>query len=84
MIAHRWYRARSRDAALSFRAEVKQAVERILASPDRWPVIIRRARRVRVRRFPFAIVYRVLGDLIEVIAVAHLMRRPSYWEDRLN
>ena len=84
MIAHRWYRARSHDAAMRFRHEVTQAIERIITSPNRWPVVFKGARRVQVRRFPFSIVYRESSDLIEVIAVAHQVRRPNYWEDRLN
>ena len=84
MIAHRWYRARSHDAAIRIRHEVKQAIERIIKSPNRWPVLYKGARRVQVGRFPFSIVYRESSDLIEVIAVAHQMRRPNHWEDRLN
>jgi toxin ParE1/3/4 len=40
------------------------------------------ARRVVVHGFPFEVVYRVRGELLEVLAVAHLRRRPGYWRDR--
>jgi hypothetical protein len=33
-------------------------------------------------RYPFNLVYRVLGDDIEVIAVAHHRRRQDYWTRR--
>jgi hypothetical protein len=32
-----------------------------------------------MRRFPFFLVYRTAGDTIEIISVAHAMRRPGYW-----
>ncbi|HLT38827.1 MAG TPA: type II toxin-antitoxin system RelE/ParE family toxin [Enhygromyxa sp.] len=41
-------------------------------------------RRVFTRRFPYAIVFLVKGDLVEVIAVAHSSRRPNYWMDRIH
>jgi hypothetical protein len=33
----------------------------------------------RIRRFPYALIYRPAGDEIVVIAVMHLKRRPRYW-----
>jgi hypothetical protein len=41
------------------------------------------SRRVLLGRFPYALVYReVFHDQIEIVAVAHLKRRVSYWADR--
>jgi len=39
----------------------------------------RRTRRVLVRRFPYSLLYRVDPDVIFVVAVAHVRRRPGYW-----
>lgn len=39
-------------------------------------------RRVMFNRFPFALVYRVDGDEILILAVMHERRRPNYWQDR--
>ena len=36
-------------------------------------------RRLVLRRFPFSVVYRVLANEIQVIAVAHHRRKPGYW-----
>ncbi len=35
-----------------------------------------------VRRFPFAILYRVEPERIVVVAVMHLRREPGYWRRR--
>lgn len=39
-------------------------------------------RRALTRRFRYAVIYREVGDRLEVLAVAHLRRRPGYWHDR--
>ena len=35
-----------------------------------------------LKRFPYTLVYRVAGETITVIAVAHQSREPGYWERR--
>ena len=77
-----WYRERSSNAARQFEAEFVRAMERIQASPDRWPVYMKGCRRFLLRQFPFQIVYR-FGNEILVLAVAHARRRPGYWKPRL-
>ncbi len=77
-----WYDERSPGLGIEFVASVRAKVEQILESPELWPVV-KGARRVLVSRFPFAIVYRVLADAgIEILAIAHLRRRPMYWAKR--
>jgi len=39
-------------------------------------------RSIKVRRFPYRVVYVVLADTIDVIAVAHAKRRPGDWRRR--
>jgi hypothetical protein len=37
---------------------------------------------MRVARFPYAVLYSIVGERIRVIAVAHDRRRPFYWSGR--
>lgn len=39
-------------------------------------------RRFALRRFPFAVIYRVTESAIEVVALAHRRRQPGYWSVR--
>ena len=39
-------------------------------------------RRVLVTRFPYQVVYRLGQDDLEIVAIAHLKRRPGYWKHR--
>jgi len=56
------------------------AIERVCAHPERFPVEhIAGIRRIRVPGFPFNVLYRVVGDEVEVLALAHHSRRPGYW-----
>lgn len=41
-------------------------------------------RRIPLRRFPYALVFRRDGDVIRVVAVAHRRRRPQYWKPRVQ
>jgi plasmid stabilization system protein ParE len=42
------------------------------------------ARQVRLRKYPYLIVYVVSDDEIRVIAVAHEKQLPLYWASRLD
>ncbi len=78
-----WYAARDETAAHAFREELRHAVDAVADNPLTWPRHGRRARRYVFPRFPFSLVYRMRGDEVEVLAVAHGRRRPGYWRSRL-
>ncbi|MBI3932965.1 MAG: type II toxin-antitoxin system RelE/ParE family toxin [Acidobacteria bacterium] len=78
----RWYAQRSPSVATAFLAEVDQAIARIGETPETWPRYRRGTRRFILRRFPFSVVYRIDGDVVYVVAVAHAKRRPEYWRRR--
>jgi len=77
-----WYLERSAGAAVRLASEVSRTIASIAKAPQRWPVGIHGARKFLLRRFPFAVVYRELPTVIQVVAVAHGHRRPGYWKDR--
>lgn len=63
--------------------EVEAAVQRAVAHPDSGTPDVVGARRMRVRRFPYSVVYAPRGDQLIVLAVAHDRRRPRYWPARV-
>jgi toxin ParE1/3/4 len=77
-----WYLERSAGAAARFASELGRAISSIAEAPQRWPVGIHGTRKFLLRRFPFAVVYRELPSIIQVLAIAHGHRRPGYWKDR--
>jgi plasmid stabilization system protein ParE len=78
-----WYLERNETAAVNFVAELDHAVDLIAASPGRWPKGLRGTRRFVLQRYPFAIIYRERAADIQIVAIAHGHRRPSYWKNRL-
>ena len=87
--AKAWYDDERPGLGADLLAEVDATIERILRWPDLPPRLLvagttRHVRRAPLRRFPFAIVYAVVGDTLWVVAVAHARRRPGYWRDRLG
>ena len=81
--AFAWYAEQNRAAAELFLIDLDVSVARVQELPETWPPFRGgKYRRFVFRRFPFNLVYRVLPDKIEVIAVAHQRRRPMYWRNR--
>ena len=62
------------------------AAERTIAGlldfPESGAVVRGRVRRKLLPRFPYAILYRIRGDEIRILAVKHDSRRPTYWYGR--
>lgn len=65
-----------------FVAEVEHTIEFILTHPNAGSPLWGDFRRIFVRRFPFAAIYRAKDDTVYVVAVAHQRRRPNYWRSR--
>jgi len=80
--ARGWYEQRSPSAAEAFMCELDDAVQRIISDPKSWAEFRPGMRRVLFKRFPFSVVYRVLEDKIQIVAIAHARRRPGYWKLR--
>ena len=41
-------------------------------------------RRIPLRRFPYALIFRRDAETIRIVAVAHRRRRPRYWQPRVQ
>jgi plasmid stabilization system protein ParE len=82
--ATEWYLLRSVRAAEGFIRELERAVESVAEAPQRWPLYVEGTRRFLLRRFPYSVIYRVKGDALQIVAVAHARRRPGYWRPRLG
>jgi toxin ParE1/3/4 len=68
--AERWYRERNDTAATRCRHELDRAVDLISERPEGGHPYVGATRRVLLRRFPFFVVYRVLGERVHIVAVA--------------
>ena len=48
------------------------------------PVYYRKARRIRMRRLPYSVIYRVYADVIVVVACLHGRLDPRKWRSRAD
>jgi len=69
---------------VSYLAEFERIMRKVCEGPHRYPVEKQPdVRRIRMNRFPFAVLFREASGSVQVLAVAHNRRRPQYWLGRL-
>jgi len=66
----------------AFLDEVDRCLQSIEAHPEAGPILRGSVRRRLLRRFPYALLYRIKPNGIRILAVMNLKRRPMYWVDR--
>lgn len=64
--------------------EIDEALNRIQQFPDGWHPLTGGLRQLRLRSFPYVVIYKAQTDTIGIIAFANTHRRPGYWRDRLT
>jgi plasmid stabilization system protein ParE len=77
-----FYEAASLGLGEAFVNEIEHTIRLILDYPEAAPVVRGSIRKKLVRRFPYAILYRITPDGIRILAIMNLRRRPSYWRGR--
>ncbi len=75
-----WYEGQRDGLGAEFLKAIDDVFNRICATPQLVPTGYRSIRRVPLTRFPYVVYYRVLVDLVEVVAVLHGSRDPSGWQ----
>ena len=81
--ATRWHLEQAGPAiAGDFETAVRQALQLLLRMPLLGTPCCGHARLWPLRRHPYTLVYRVQGQRLSVLAVAHQSRAPGYWRRR--
>ena len=65
-----------------FLDDIQRAIDLITSHPEIASIVKGRARRKLLRRFPYSLIYSVVGEDIRILAVMHQYRRPFYWQHR--
>jgi toxin ParE1/3/4 len=65
---------------------VDAKIKEIAAAPESFPLDTQRAwaRRARILKSPYTLIFAVHEDVAIVLAVAHGKRRPGYWARRIR
>lgn len=69
--AHDWYEERCPGLGDEFLADLAEALLRLEADPERYPVYYRGFRRVLAHRFPYKIFFRIVGQHLIVFRILH-------------
>ncbi len=80
--AHAWYDAQRAGLGSEFERELDVVLRFWEQRPEAGPVVHRTLRRLLVKRFPYAVYYRVTETIIEVRGCLHLRRHPQAWTRR--
>lgn len=66
----------------AFLEEFEHSIGLLLQYPRLGAIWRHGKRRLLTRRFPFSIIYTVVGDQVRILAVVHHSRRPGHWRSR--
>ncbi len=79
-----WYTQQAPGLGDSFLVEFLRTIRLIERHPQGWHPLSSDTRRCRLRRFPYGVIDSQDAQGILIVAVAHLHRRPAYWQGRVN
>jgi len=80
--AFRWYERQRHGLGGEFLDAVRDCLEAVIDRPEAYAAVHRDTRRALLRRFPYGLFYRLLGDQMVVIACFHARRDPKVWRRR--
>lgn len=80
------YAAENRDLGVRFVEELERVLRLLEDNPRLGQRVSDACRRVRLRSFPYAVIYfpEMDGDLIQVRVIYHQRRHSGYWRDRVE
>lgn len=79
-----WYEARSTSLAIDFISKLRQVLERLALHSQFHRPIYQNVRKAPLKRFPYVVVYQPSSEEIIVIAIQHMARDDSHWQQRLS
>jgi len=69
--------------AEAFLAEFERACDLLIENPAIGAADELSLRRFHFKRFPYTLIYQNSSEGLQIFAIAHQHRRPSYWLERL-
>ena len=81
--AVKYYEEIREGLGLEFLEELNSTIKRIIKFPTAWAKVLQYCRRCLTHRFPFGVIYQIKENVIFIIAVMQLNRKPDYWKDRV-
>jgi len=80
--AAKFYQQKQSGLGKRFLDNLEDAASRILHRPYLYRQIEANIRKCKLPHFPYAVIYRIQADVIQIIAIMHLRQEPGYWKHR--
>jgi len=77
-----YYELQQPGLGFTFAEQVNDTIVRILEFPEGWTPLDNAFHRCLVKQFPYALIYTVADQVVIVVAVMNLHRKPGYWRNR--
>jgi len=79
-----FYETKQAGLGSSYLADFEDIMAVVCTHPHRYPIEEQPdIRGVRLKRFPYNILFRERGNTVHMLAVAHKRRHPNHWQYRL-
>ena len=78
-----WYEERRPGLGVKFFEQVRRSFDQIRRTPQRFPAVYLDVRKLRLKGFPYVVLYQALEEEILVLSVFHTSRDPAEWKSRL-
>jgi toxin ParE1/3/4 len=78
-----YYEGQQPGLGSRFAGAVREALDRVLENPSTGILSAKGSRTLRVKRFPYGVVFREYSDYIFIAALCHFSRRENHWADRI-
>ena len=80
--AAQFYETQNPGLGAAFLDDAERCAASVAAHPRSGRAILGKIRRRLLRRFPYAVIYKVRPDSIRILAMMNLRRQPHYWVGR--
>lgn len=77
-----WYEMQRTGLGLEFRDQIATAIAMAASEPWRFPHVRGEIRCMRLRRFPYSLLFVTEPDRVTILAVFHARRDPHVWKSR--
>ena len=82
VLARDWYDAQRPGLGNDFVRALERVIDLVSELPQAFPEVAVGLRRALLGRFPYALYYRLEGEVVDVIACLHTRQSPTRWRSR--
>lgn len=79
-----WYDSKRLGLGTKFFASFTSVLTRVLTNPAQYQVVDSQIRAVRIKSFPYKVLYASTDEEVAVIGCFHAHRDPNTWRTRLD